>query len=109
MRGKRRWLAYAAGVRGRVVVDAGAQRAITTGKASLLNSGVVRVEREFSPMDVVSIHDLAGREFARGIAACASDERNTGGKNTSRVLFSRENLVVLDLALPGSDLAGAGS
>src|SRR4029077_15807845 len=68
MRGKRRWLAYAAGVRGRVVVDAGAQRAITAGKASLLDSGVVRVEREFAPMDVVSIRDLNGREFARGIA-----------------------------------------
>src|SRR6267143_7305407 len=40
MKGKRRWLAYAAGVRGRVVVDAGAQRAITCGKASLLSSGV---------------------------------------------------------------------
>src|ERR1700730_15115384 len=38
MKGKRRWLAYAAGVRGRVVVDAGAQRAITRGKASLLSS-----------------------------------------------------------------------
>src|SRR5258705_11946343 len=55
MRGKRRWLAYAAGVRGRVVVDAGAQRAITAGKASLLNSGVVRVEREFGSMYVLSI------------------------------------------------------
>ena len=40
MKGKRRWLAYAAGVRGRVVVDAGAQRAISRGKASLLSSGV---------------------------------------------------------------------
>jgi len=98
MRGKRRWLAYAAGVRGRVVVDAGAQRAITGGKASLLNSGVVRVEREFSPMDVVSIADLEGREFARGIAACASEERGNGGKKAARVLFSRENIVVFEPA-----------
>jgi glutamate 5-kinase len=98
MRGKRRWLAYAAGVRGRVVVDAGAQRAITAGKASLLNSGVVRVEREFSPMDVVSIHDLKGHEFARGIAACASEERGDGHdlKKGARVIFSRENIVVLN-------------
>ena len=96
MRGKRRWLAYAAGVRGRVVVDAGAQRAITAGKASLLNSGVVRVEREFSPMDVVSIRDLDGREFARGIAACASGERGNDRKKTARVLFARENIVVLE-------------
>jgi glutamate 5-kinase len=97
MRGKRRWLAYAAGVRGRVVVDAGAQRAITAGKASLLNSGVVRVEREFGSMDVVSIRDLDGREFARGIAAYASEERNADGKKAaSRVLFARENIVVLE-------------
>jgi glutamate 5-kinase len=99
MRGKRRWLAYAAGVRGRVVVDAGAQKAITAGKASLLNSGVVRVEREFSPMDVVSIRDLDGREFARGIAACGSRERNAEGKKAAaRVLFTRENIVVLEAA-----------
>ena len=97
MRGKRRWLAYAAGVRGRVVVDAGAQRAITAGKASLLNSGVVRVEREFGPMDVVSILDTTGREFARGIAAYASDERTADGeKAAARVLFTRENIVVLE-------------
>jgi glutamate 5-kinase len=99
MRGKRRWLAYAAGVRGRVVVDAGAQRAITAGKASLLNSGVVRVEREFGPMDVVSIRDTEGREFARGIAAYGSEERNADGKKSAaRVLFTRENIVVLEAA-----------
>ena len=99
MRGKRRWLAYAAGVRGRVVVDAGAQQAITTGKASLLNSGVVRVEREFGSMDVVSIRDLNGREFARGIAAYASEERNANGKKAAaRVMFARENIVVLEAA-----------
>jgi glutamate 5-kinase len=97
MRGKRRWLAYAAGVRGRVVVDEGARRAITAGKASLLNSGVVRVEREFGAMDVVSIRDIEGREFARGIAAYASAERNTeGNKAVGRTLFTRENIVVLE-------------
>jgi glutamate 5-kinase len=97
MRGKRRWLAYAAGVRGRVVVDAGAQRAITVGKASLLNSGVVRVEREFAAMDVVSIRDGGGREFARGIAAYASEEREMPGKKAAaRVLFTRENIVVFE-------------
>jgi glutamate 5-kinase len=97
MRGKRRWLAYAAGVRGRVVVDEGARRAITAGKASLLNSGVVRVEREFGAMDVVSIRDTEGREFARGIAAFASAERNVeGNKAEGRALFTRQNIVVLE-------------
>jgi glutamate 5-kinase len=91
MKGKRRWLAYAAGVRGRVVVDDGAQRAVTRGKASLLSSGVVRVERPFGQMDVVSIANLEGQEFARGIANCASESMAT-----ARVLFTRDNIVLLE-------------
>lgn len=91
MKGKRRWLAYAAGVRGRVVVDAGAQRAITRGKASLLSTGVVRIERPFAPMDVVSIANVDGYEFARGVANCASE-----AATTIRVLFTRENIVLLE-------------
>ena len=90
MKGKRRWLAYAAGVRGRIVVDAGAHRAITGGKASLLSSGVVRVDRQFGAMDVVSIVDTHGREFARGIANCASEDQVKG-----QVLFTRDNIVLL--------------
>ena len=91
MRGKRRWLAYAAGVRGRIVVDAGAQRAITRGKASLLSSGLVRVEKAFNPMDVVSIANLDGDEFARGIANCASD-----AAASTRILVTRDNIVLLE-------------
>src|SRR6266404_3280635 len=74
MRGKRRWIAYAANVRGRVIVNAGARDAILDGKGSLLASGVIRVERDFSSLDVVSIAGPEGREFARGIANCASGE-----------------------------------
>jgi glutamate 5-kinase len=104
MKGKRRWIAYAADVRGRVVVDAGAHRAITQGKASLLASGIVRVENRFASMDVVSIVDSDGIEFARGIANCASDEAEKfSGKQTSRggeassspVLVTRDNIVLL--------------
>jgi glutamate 5-kinase len=110
MRGKRRWIAYAADVRGRIVVDAGAHRAITQGKASLLTSGIVRVENHFGPMDVVSIVDADGFEFARGIADCASDEAvkfsgrsgasagsDSVGRSSeaSRVLVKRDNIVLL--------------
>jgi len=105
MRGKRRWIAYAAGVRGRVVVDAGARRAITERKASLLASGVVRVEHHFAPADVVAIVDSDGREFARGIANCASEEAEKfSGKKAGRgkdaksspVLVGRDNIVVFE-------------
>jgi glutamate 5-kinase len=105
MPGKRRWIAYAANVRGRVVVDAGAHRAITQGKASLLASGILRVENRFASMDVVSIVDSEGREFARGIAKCASEEAEkfsakrgapAGSKGSSSpVLVTRDNIVLL--------------
>ncbi len=103
MAGKRRWLTYAAGVRGRVIVNEGAREAIITGKASLLSSGVVRVEQQFESQDVVSIADCEGREFARGIINCASTEATAlvegvspapGGGQRSRVLVTRDNLVL---------------
>src|SRR5215213_8989591 len=59
MAGKRRWIAYAAGVRGRLVVNDGARDALLGGKASLLSSGVVRVEEQFEPQSVVAITDAS--------------------------------------------------
>jgi len=108
IRGKRRWIAYAAGVRGRVIVDAGAQRAITQGKASLLTSGVERVDGTFSPMDVVSIVDIDGQEIARGIVTCASNKAEemvkkknmASGKtrqaSSPHILVRRDNIVLLE-------------
>jgi glutamate 5-kinase len=102
MAGKRRWITYAAGVRGRVIVNEGARQAIMGGKASLLSSGVVRVEQQFAPQDVVSIADSQGREFARGIISCTSEEatrliEGTPAPQTGergRVLVTRDNLVL---------------
>jgi glutamate 5-kinase len=108
MRGKRRWIAFAADVQGRIVVDAGAQRAITQSKASLLASGVVRIEGHFATKDVVSIADREGCDFARGIADCASREAEErrgkkgvpAGKGRgaagSRILVRRDNIVLLE-------------
>ena len=104
MKGKRRWIAFAAGVSGRVVVDSGAHRAITAKKASLLSSGVVRVEKQFVAMDVVSIVDVDGREFARGIANCGSEEafglngktREGEARSKNLVVFTRDNIVLLE-------------
>jgi glutamate 5-kinase len=101
MAGKRRWIAYAADTRGSVVINAGACSAISTRKASLLWSGVTRVDRPFDRMDVISILDPHGTEFARGIADFASDRteaaaaaRLPGGK--SPVLVKRDNIVLLE-------------
>jgi glutamate 5-kinase len=108
MAGKRRWIAYAAGVRGRMVVNAGARDALTGGKASLLASGVVRVEGEFDAMEVVSIVDNQGHEFARGISDFSRGDAEGMIGNGSRdraegtsggrggVLVKRDNIVLLN-------------
>jgi glutamate 5-kinase len=100
IKGKRRWIVFAAGVAGRIVVDAGAQQAMTKKKASLLASGVLRVENQFSAKDVVSITDKEGREFARGIAACSSREAADPAENqssrSSRIVVRRDNIVLLE-------------
>lgn len=104
MKGKRRWIAFAADVSGRVVVDDGAHRAITAKKASLLRSGVLRVEKQFGAMDVVSIVDTNGKEFARGIANCASAEAfapngpdmDSAVSKKNPVMFTRDNIVLLE-------------
>ncbi|MEJ7616501.1 MAG: glutamate 5-kinase [Pyrinomonadaceae bacterium] len=101
MRGKRRWIAYAAGAHGRVVVNEGARRAIMESKASLLTSGLVRVESGFESAEVVVIADTDGREFARGIANCSSREAEEmlshagdAPRGKGRVLATRDNIVV---------------
>ncbi len=108
MAGKRRWIAYAAGVRGRVIVNAGAREALTGGKASLLASGVTGVEGEFDAAEVVSIVDTEGLEFARGISDYSrrdaqglianGSHKPAGGKghNRATVLVKRDNIVLLD-------------
>ena len=52
---------------------------------------VVRVEKPFASMDVVSIANVDGNEFARGVANCASE-----AAATTRVLFTRDNIVLLE-------------
>jgi glutamate 5-kinase len=108
MAGKRRWIAYAAGVRGRVVVNAGARDAVTGGKASLLASGVIRVEGEFEATEVVSIVDSEGLEFARGISDYSRGDAegmigngskvpaNVRANGRASVLIKRDNIVLMD-------------
>ena len=104
MAGKRRWIAYAAGVHGRFIVNDGAREAIVKSKASLLSSGVVRIENRFNPLDVVGIADTKGKEFARGIASCASAEAerliHEKGRNEAdarkHILITRDNIVLLE-------------
>ncbi len=77
---KKAWLRFA-GAHGRVVVNAGAVKALQNHGASLLATGVVDVEGDFLKGDLVSVVDESGEEIARGQAEFSSDRlRHLMGK-----------------------------
>jgi len=71
---KRRWIAFASSVSGRIHINEGALDAITKKNASLLYAGVTRIENEFENGDVVSIVGPNGEEVARGIVNYSSGD-----------------------------------
>jgi glutamate 5-kinase len=84
--GKRRWIAFASAVSGRIHINEGAVDAITKRNASLLYAGVTRIENEFEQGDVVSIMGPNGQEIARGIANYSSaDAAKLIGKHSDDI------------------------
>ena len=70
---RRLWMAHASQPEGRVLIDAGAARALTMGKKSLLLPGLTGVDGDFESGSVV---DVVGPEgvLARGICCYAAAE-----------------------------------
>jgi len=84
--GKRRWIAFASSVTGRIHINAGALEAITRKNASLLYAGVTQVENHFDRGDVVAIISPDGREVARGIVNYSSaDAAKLIGKHSDDI------------------------
>lgn len=102
---RRAWIAYATVPAGRVIVDAGARRALTEQNRSLLAAGVKAVEGSFAEGDAVEIVDDEGKVFARGLVAYPSHEleriagwgteRITESLGSSRAVVHRDELAVL--------------
>jgi glutamate 5-kinase len=109
---RKRWIAFAAPPQGRLVVDAGAARALARQGRSLLPSGVVQVDGDFRAGAVVAVvaPGLAGAdgaEVGRGLVNFDADElrlirgartddieRRLGYKSFDEVIH-RDNLVIL--------------
>jgi glutamate 5-kinase len=82
---RKRWIAGQLEPKGFVEVDAGAERALFSGK-SLLPAGVTRVEGPFGRGDAVVIRAADGRELGRGLVAYArEDAARIIGKKTSEI------------------------
>ena len=103
---RKRWIMGTLELAGAVHVDAGAARALTTGK-SLLPIGVTRATGEFVRGDTIAVLDPDGREIARGLAGMNRDEVDVvKGKKSAAVtellgidsraeVLHRDNMVIL--------------
>ncbi|GEA83435.1 MAG: glutamate 5-kinase [Cellulomonas sp.] len=101
------WLAHAARMRGRLVLDEGAVRAVVERRTSLLPAGVTAVEGTFEAGDPVEIVAPDGRVVARGLVAFGADEvpsllgrsthdlRRELGAGYDRELVHRDDLVLV--------------
>ena len=104
---RKHWIAYTLRPAGRLLVDAGACRALLEKGTSLLPSGVTAVEGRFERGSCVRVCDPDGREIARGLADYGSSEIATLAGHKSCVIeellgyrfgdevIHRDNLVLL--------------
>lgn len=81
---RKRWIA-AMKPRGELLVDAGAAKALASGR-SLLPAGVMKAEGEFGRGEPVRIIDAEGTDLAHGLSRYSSDEvRKIAGKRSDEV------------------------
>ena len=104
---RKQWMADHLRLRGKLVLDAGAIKALVLEGKSLLPIGVRAVEGEFELGDVVACVDSAGKECARGLVNYSSaDTRRIMGQPSAQIadilgvmseseLMHRDNLIVL--------------
>jgi glutamate 5-kinase len=74
MQARRYWLRHAPSGSGRIRVDAGAAKAIVSGRASLLPGGILSAAGDFHRGDLVEIVDTGDRPIARGLSQYAAGE-----------------------------------
>ncbi len=98
--GRLLWLAHASTPRGRLLLDAGAVRAVVERGASLLPAGVTGVEGDFAAGDPVELTGPDGLAVARGLVAYdAAELPALLGRSTRelglREVVHRDDLVIL--------------
>lgn len=71
---RKRWMISGLCTRGKLVVDAGAARALKEQNRSLLSAGILKAEGKFNRGDIVAVYDEAGTQLGCGIANYSSGD-----------------------------------
>ncbi len=101
---RKHWIAYGAKPAGKVVVDAGAGRALATQGKSLLPAGICMVEGDFDAGDTVAVFDEQGREIARGLVAYGANDLRKIQRLQSAAFEATLGYKSLDEAIHRDDL-----
>lgn len=106
IKSRKSWLAFNIKVKGALVVDDGAGKALIQKGKSLLATGITRVDDEFQMGEAVKILDKSGVEIGTGLVNYSSaDIRKISGRHTCEIktalgykpydeVIHRDNLVV---------------
>ena len=104
---KKGWIAYGIRSKGKLVLDDGAVKALTSMGKSLLPSGIAKVEGHFDVGDAISCVNGKGQKVAKGLTNYSStDLIKIRGKRTSEIekilgfkysdeVIQRDNLVLI--------------
>jgi len=104
---KKRWIAYATNIMGKITVNFGAKEAIIQKQKSLLSVGIENVSGSFKRGEIVSVVDLDGFEFARGMTNYdSSDIEKIKGVHSDKIelilgykfdddVIEKDNLVLI--------------
>lgn len=104
--GRKHWIAFSRSIKGKIIIDEGAVKALIKNGKSLLPSGVVEVTGKFSRGDSVQIVDHQDNEIAIGMVDYISvDLDKIKGLNSSKIesilgykhndeVIHRDNLVI---------------
>lgn len=84
MAARKHWIAFTKKPKGRLMLDAGAQKAVAERGKSLLPAGIYKLDGSFERGDAVRLCDLDGNEFAKGVTNYNAMElrRIIGNKST---------------------------
>jgi glutamate 5-kinase len=101
---RKHWIAYGAKPAGKLIVDAGAVRAMVSQGKSLLPAGITAVEGDFDAGDTVSVYDDQAHEIARGLAAYGASDLRKIQRLQSAAIEATLGFKSLDEAIHRDDL-----
>ncbi|BAQ61898.1 glutamate 5-kinase [Geminocystis sp. NIES-3708] len=105
---RKRWIANGLVAMGKIYLDDGAVKALSTQGKSLLAAGITKIEGEFSNSEAVDLVDFQGQEIGKGIVNYSYDELlkikgqkssdiiNILGYYGAETVIHRDNLVIFD-------------